>query len=166
MKRSLKLLVATLAVMCSIAYAELPGVDTITRADDPLVKELESDYARFAAATRKGDLATFRSFRTAKANQAIPSNATGKDLKEMADMMAPSLAGYRFVQLDTRKDQARLAYKLEKKGELTVRVMMFEKENGGWKMGDIGESAHIGQLPSVSVALEKALANPDVQFRK
>ena len=166
MTRTAKLFAVALVATFSIAQAQQSGGGTITRADDPLVKELESGYAKFAAATRKGDLATFRAFRTVKANQAIPPNASGKDLKEMADMMAPAMTGYRFIQADVRRDQARLAYKLKEKGELSVRVMMFEREGGSWKMGDIGESSHLGQVPPLSVALEKALANPDVQFRK
>ena len=166
MKRLAQLLVVAAIATVSFAYAGQTGDATITRADDPLVKELESGYAKFAAATRKGDLATFRAFRTAKANQAIPPNASGKDLKAMADMMAPAMTGYQFVQAETHQNQARLAYKLEKKGELSVRVMMFEKEKGSWKMGDIAESAHVGQVPPLAVALEKVLANPDVQFSK
>lgn len=166
MKRSTAVFLGVVTAIFSFAlYAEAPGVKTITRADDPLVRELETGYTKYVTAVHQGDLATFRSFRTAKANQEIPPNATGNDLKDMADFMAPKLDGYEFLQLDTKNNQARAAYKLEKKGELTIRVMMFEREGGGWKMGDVHEPSHIGQTPPVADALKAALKGPVVQFR-
>ena len=138
---------------------------TVTRADDPLVKELEAIYAKYVDAVTKSDLASFRSLRTVKANQEIPSNATGNDLKGMADFMAPKLDGFHFLQLDTKNNQARAAYTLELRGELVIRVMMFEREDGGWKVGDLHDSSHFGQIPPVGDALNKALKAPLVQLR-
>lgn len=166
MKSAAAIFVGIVTAMFSFAlYAQPPGVKTITRVDDPLVRELETSYAKYVTAVHHGDLATFRSFRTAKANQEIPPNATGNDLKGMADFMAPKLDGYQFLQLDTKNNQARAAYKLEKKGELIIRVMMFEREGGSWRMGDVHESSHVGQTPPVVDALKAALKGPLVQFR-
>ncbi len=166
MKRPTTIFVGVVTAVFSFAlYAEAPGVKTITRADDPLVRELEASYTKYVTAVHTGDLATFRSFRTAKANQEIPPNATDDDLKGMADFMAPKLDGYTFLQLDTKNNQARAAYKLEKQGELIIRVLMFEREGGGWKMGDVHEPSYIGRIPPVADALKAALKAPLVQFR-
>ena len=158
----LAVLVAAISPVLSAADA---GVKTLTRTDDPLVKEIESNYSKYVAATGKGDLKTFKSYRTAKRNAEIPPNAIGADLKGMAEMFAPSMAGYKFLQLDVKADLARAAYAQQKTGELNIRVLMFEKEGGVWKIGDSADSANIGQTPKLADALAKALKNPLVQFK-
>lgn len=165
MKTILKLLLVLCATAVSIAHAE-PAFTTITRADDALVREIETGYAKYVAAARKGDLGAFRSLRTAARNAEIPPNATGKDLKGMADMLAPGLEGYKFQRLDTTGKMARVAYGLEKKGELSIRVLMFEKDGAVWKAGDSADVSHIGQTPKLADAVAAALAKPEVKLAR
>ena len=164
MKTILKLLLVLCAT--AVAIAAEPAITTITRADDPLVKEIEAGYAKYVVAARKGDLAAFRSLRTAARNAEIPPNATGKDLKAMADMLAPGLEGYKFQRLDTTGKTARIAYALEKKGELSIRVLMFEKDGAVWKAGDSADVSHVGQTPKLADAVAAALAKPEVKLTR
>lgn len=141
-----------------------PAVKPTTRHDDATVNELEGRYAKFVAAAHKGDMATFRSLRTAGANQAIPPDATGAQLKDMADIMAPDLSGYQFVQLETQGKQARMAYKRRSKEGLSFLVLMFEKDASGWKIGGNHSQDFIGQTPSEGKGLKQALGSPEVRF--
>ncbi len=135
-----------------------------TRYDDATVKELESRYAKFSSAAHKGDMATFRSLRTAEANQSIPPGATAAQLKDMADMIAPNLSGYQFVQLEMQGKQARMAYKKRSKEGLSFMVQMFEKDASGWKIGGSHSQDFIGQMPSEDKGLKQALGSPEVRF--
>jgi ketosteroid isomerase-like protein len=145
------------------ALAE-PATKPTTQHDDAAVKELESRYAKFVAAAHKGDMAAFRALRTEEANQAIPPDATGAQLKDMADMMAPDLSGYQFVQLETQGKQARMAYKKRSREGLSFQVLMFEKDAGGWKIGGNHSQDFVGQTPSEDKGLKQALGSPEVRF--
>jgi hypothetical protein len=164
MRNVLNLLLAL--CVSAVAMAAEPAFTTITRADDPLVKEIETGYAKYVAAARKGDLVAFRSLRTAARNAEIPPNATAKDLKGMADMLAPGLEGYKFQRLDTTGKMTRIAYSMEKKGELSIRVLMFEKDGAVWKAGDSADVSHIGQTPKLADAVVAALAKPEVKLAR
>lgn len=136
----------------------------VTKHDDPLVKELEGRYAKFSDAVRRGDLKSFRSLQTAAANAGIPPGATGEQLKQMADMMVPNLSGFKFIQLETAKHKARMAYKhLDKQG-MSILVLLFEKDGADWKVGANHSQDYIGQTPKEEAALKEALSSPDVQL--
>lgn len=157
-------------MVAALAFAALLpsnlSAGPITKHDDQLVKEIEGRYVAFVDATHRGDMKTFRSLCTAKANQAIPADATGEQLKEMADMMAPSIKGLTFLQLETGKNAARLAYKNQTKEGLSIVVLMFEKEGGAWMVGGNHTQDYVGQVPKESVALKEALGSPEVQLPK
>lgn len=155
-----------LALLVAMTALAAPEVRTTTSAADPVVREIEAVYVKFASAARKGDLKTFKSLRTAEANQGIPANASAGDLKGMAAMMAPALAGYRFARLDTTANEARVVYLRETKSELNVLVMMFEREGGGWKVGGNHGQDYVGQPPSTADAVAEALNSPGVRFRE
>jgi hypothetical protein len=156
--------------MVALAFAALVpsnlSAGPITKHDDPLVKEIEGRHVTFADAAHRGDMKTFRSLRTAKSNQAIPPDATGEQLKEMADMMAPSIKGLTFLQLETGKNAARFAYRNRTKERLSIVVLMFEKEGGAWMVGGNHTQDYVGQVPKESVALQEALSSPEVQLPK
>jgi hypothetical protein len=156
--------------MVALAFAALLpsslSAGPITKHEDPLVKQIEGRYVTFADAARRGDMKTFRSLRTAQANQAIPPDATGEQLKQMADMMAPSIKGLTFLQLETGKNAARLAYKNRTKEGLTIVVLMFDKEGDAWMVGGNHTQDYVGQVPKESVALQEALSSPEVQLPK
>lgn len=152
------------ALLYPISSLGEPAVKSTTRYDDAVVRELEGRYAKFAVAAHKGDMAAFRALRTEEANQAIPSDAMGAQLKEMADMMAPDLSGYQFVQLETQGKEARMVYKRRSKEGLSFLVLMFEKDAGGWKIGGNHSQDFIGQTPSEGKGLKQALGSPEVRF--
>jgi hypothetical protein len=162
MKKFILILTGLFVLLCSLNLSALP----ITRHDDPLVKELEARYAKFSVAARHGDLKTFRSLRTAEANNGIPPDATGDQLKQMAEMMAPDLTGFKFVQLETNTNIARAAYKQQTKEGMSILVLMFEKEGAEWKIGNNHSQDYIGQTPKEAAALKQALSSPEVQFPK
>jgi hypothetical protein len=138
----------------------------ITSLADPLVKELEARYSAFVNAVHRGDIKTFRTLRTAEANKGIPPEATGEQLKTMADMMAPPIKGFTFLQLETVKNAARLVYKNQTKEGLSILVLMFEKEGGAWMVGGNHTQDFVGQVPKDAAALKEALSSPEVQLPK
>lgn len=162
MKKLILILAGVLALLGSFGLS----AQTITRPDDPLVKELEGRYAKFSDAVRHGDMKAFRSLRTAAANKAIPPDATGDHLAEMAQMMAPDLKAFKFMQLETKGNLARAAYKRQAAGRMSILVLMFEKEGGQWKIGNNHSQDYIGQVPRDAGALKAALNSPEVQFPK
>lgn len=152
---------ALLWSFCGIAQQAL-----ITQADAPLVKELSARYTSFAASARKGDLKAFRALRTAEANKGIPADATGGQLKGMAEFMAPELKDFKFLQLEQDGKNARVAYKRQNAAGLSILVLMFEKEGSEWKVGNNHTQDYIGQTPKEADALKEALKSPEVQFPK
>ncbi len=162
MKKLILILAGLFVVLCSFSLSASP----ITRHDDPLVKELEARYAKFVDATRHGDMKTFRSLRTAAANKGIPPDASGEQLKQMADMMAPDLRGFKFMQVETNKNIARAAYKHQDKQGMSILVLMFEKDGAEWKIGNNHSQDYIGMVPKDAAALKEALGSPEVQFPK
>ena len=138
----------------------------ITQANAPLVKELTGRYTSFAASARKGDLRAFRALRTAEANKGIPPDATGDQLKGMAEFMAPELKDFKFMQLEQDGKHARVAYKRQNAAGLSILVQMFEKEGSEWKVGNNHTQDYIGQTPKEADGLKEALKSPEVQFPK
>lgn len=164
MNKSIGSLLCVLALFVPVCSSAAPPIQTTTRHDDPAVKELEGKYATFTSAAHKGDMAVFRSLRTAEANKAIPQDAKSDELKGMADIMAPALNGFQFVQLETRGNEARMVYKRRNKEGLSFVVQMFEKDAGGWKIGNNSSPDFIGNAPSDAEGLKKALADPVIRF--
>ena len=162
MKKFILILTGAFTLLCSLGLSAQP----ITRPDDPLVKELEGRYAKFSDAVRHGDMKTFRTLRTAAANKALPPDATGDHLAEMAQMMAPDLKAFKFMQLEAKGNLARVAYKRQTAGKMSILVLMFEKEGGQWKVGNNHSQDYIGQAPRDAGALRAALSSPEVQFPK
>ncbi len=167
MKKSVLICTGLFALFCSLSLSAQPAASSpITRHDDRLVMELEGRYAKFFAAVRIGDMKVFRSLRTAEANKGIPPTASGDQLKQMSEIMAPDLTGYQFLQLDEHNSHARIAYKQQTKEGMSILVLMFEKEGGEWKIGNNHSQDYTGQVPKQAVALKEALSSPEVQFPK
>ena len=162
MKQLILILTGLFALLSSLSLS----AQTITRHDDPLVKELEGRYAKFVAATRQGDMKAYRALRTAAANKGIPTDATGDQLKEMADMMAPDLGTFKFMQLEAKGNNARAAYIYQTKDAMTVMVLMFVKEGTEWKIGSNYSHDYSGQVPKEAAALKEAMSSPETQFPK
>lgn len=162
MKNIASILLSVVALMFTFGVSAAP----VLTHDDPLVKELEFQYAKFSGAAHKGDMKTFRALRTDEANAGIPPGATGAELKQMADMMAPDLSGFKFQQMESKGKYARIAYIKKDKESLSIVVQLFEKDGAGWKVGGNYSHDYIGQAPKEAAALKDALSNPEAQFPK
>src|SRR5580765_1975787 len=159
MMRSIGLVIGlTLWLLGAAASAATPGYALTTSADDPLVKQLEGRLDALQRAAAKGDLSAVRALRSAAGNKRLPITDAAA-LKRFAPLIAPDRAGYRFVQMESSAQRARLVWYKSAEDRLNVLVQMFVKE-GDWKVDGNHNENFVGAVPKVSVAVEQALKSP------
>jgi hypothetical protein len=164
MKSILSVLLAIVAfAIVGAAPAAPADYKLTTQANDPLARELEQRLRSLAGAAAMGDLAGARALRPAAVIKALPTPYTREMLKTEAALIAPSLTGYRFVQMESDGRFARIVYEKREKDRVAMLVQTFVKE-GDWKVGANHKQAYVGATPPTAKIMAEALRNPGVQL--
>lgn len=167
MKRLTALLMTTL-ILFSGSYAFCVEPVNTTDRNNPFVKLLESQYAKYYEAGNKGDLEGWLRTRDAKTANQIKNTPgiTGEALKQASKANA-DLSTFEFVSVETSGDAARIIHKKAMDDTLILEGGMFHKENGEWKLGDGTQLTYSGDMAKdFDGALKEILANPKLQFPK
>lgn len=159
---SVLLAIVALAIVGAAAGASADYKLT-TQANDPLARELEQRLRALAGAAAMGDVAGARALRPAAVIKLLPTPYSREMLKTDAALIAPSLAGYRFVQMESDGRVARIVYEKREKDRVAILAQMFVKE-GDWKVGANHKQAYIGATPPTAKVVAEALKSPGVQL--
>jgi hypothetical protein len=124
----------------------------VTRQDDPLVRTLETLYARSMDAARTADLDAYWRYRT-RSSRARPPKLT-KDLLPVFAEMLPPLQTLKFVRMDVSAEVARALYKWPRQDIARYTVLVYRREDAEWKIDSVtvrtDGTGHQRQSPSAT----------------
>jgi len=120
-------------LLVASAWAQTPR--QITKQADPLVRGLESLYAKSMDLARAGDLDAYWKLRTA-ASKDRPPRLTRELLPLFAEMLPP-LDTLKFVRMDSAGGTARALYRWPREDVARYTVIVYRMEDKEWKIDSV-----------------------------
>ena len=152
MIRSLVLIEALLFCLLTCGQAAADPPRQITKRTDPLVRTLETLYARSMEVALTGDLDAYWRLRTASSRERPPMLDRAR-LPLLAKMLPP-LESLQFVRLDTTKGMARALYRWPREDMIRYTVLVYRTEGIEWKIDSIVVKTDVVNNPREAEMME------------
>lgn len=118
---------------CGKAAADPPK--QIAKRADPLVRTLETLYAKSMEVALTGDVDAYWRFRTAASKERPPM--LNRERLPLLARMLPPLDSLQFVRLDATRSMARALYRWPREDMIRYTVIVYRTEGTDWKIDTI-----------------------------
>lgn len=152
MIRRLVLLEALLVCLLDCGPAAAEPSKQITQRTDPLVRSLETLYARSMEVALAGDVDAYWRLRTAS-SKARPPLLDRARLPLLARMLPP-LDSLQFVRLDATRGMARALYRWPREDMIRYTVLVYRTEGAEWKIDSIAVKTDVVNNPREAEMME------------